>query len=261
MPYTVAKNDKGEFCVYKADAEGKAAGETLGCHPDAEKAGAQIGAIEHEEAGRGKRLFMRAFRADMEPVGATAIAATADGPMRFVASTEGVKRDGLDLKSGDWRLDNYRRNPVFLWAHDYWGLPIGRVDVSVDGKRLIADVTFDRDDPFAAQVERKYRAGFLNAVSVGWDTREEGNDLLDISAVPVPGDPDALKLDQVRALTDLLHEVQNAVRGAVPDRESRLAGGVDDMNADEKPAARQVVDDLVTTALADILAKLQVIGR
>lgn len=127
------------------------------------------------------------------------------GPIRFVASTEGVKRDGLEIKADSWELENYRRNPVFLFGHDYMGsrLPIGRAEVNVEGKNLIASVTFDPDDEFARQVERKYRNGFLYAVSVGWDSRGDTNELLDISAVPVPGDPDALMERQIRGLASI----------------------------------------------------------
>ena len=137
------------------------------------------------------------------------------GPIRFVASTGGTKRDGLDLDQDRWMLGNYRANPVVLWVHDYFGerLPIGRAEVAIGEGRLIADVTFDQADAFAREVEGKYRRGFLNAVSVGWDevaANEAGEwvparslgravsedeiryDLLDVSAVPVPGDPGAL---------------------------------------------------------------------
>lgn len=140
-------------------------------------------------------------------------------PIRFVASTEGVARDGMVIAADGWDLANYEANPVILWAHDYGGrtLPIGRAEkVWVDGRKLMADVVFDQNDPFAVQVEQKYRNGFLSAVSVGWDTKEmqpaKGMDgapkvtraeLLDISAVPVPGDPKALKERQARALADL----------------------------------------------------------
>lgn len=142
-------------------------------------------------------------------------------PIRFVASTEGVARDGFVIEAAGWDLGNYRANPVVLWSHDYGGrtLPIGRADVELDGKRLMADVTFDPDDEFAQQVERKYRNGFLSAVSVGWNTVEvmppkgaQGApritraELLDISAVPVPSDPKALKERQIRALETLGRE-------------------------------------------------------
>lgn len=140
---------------------------------------------------------------------------TDTGPIRFVASAEGVKRDGLELKVEDWDLENYRKNPVVLWAHDYGGFasprpPIGRATVEVDTKArvLLADVVFDAGDPFAADIERKYRNGFLNAVSVGWDTYKSENnstrnELLDVSAVPMPGDPDALMERQRRSLANL----------------------------------------------------------
>lgn len=133
---------------------------------------------------------------------------TDTGPIRFVASTEGVKRDGKTLAVTDWTLDNYRANPVVLWAHDYWGerAPIGRADVLIDAERgaLISDIAFDQEDPFARSIESKYRRGFMHTVSVGWDPVKTAdgprNDLLDISAVPVPGDPDALMERQARGL-------------------------------------------------------------
>jgi len=135
-------------------------------------------------------------------------------PVRFTASSPGVKRDGKSLEMGGWNLGNYRRNPVFLWAHSYgmFGnvLPIGRADVTAEPERLVADVTFDQEDPFARQVESKYRRGFLHAVSVGWDENEvDGKvqyELLDISAVPVPGDPDALMERQIAGLRRMFEE-------------------------------------------------------
>ena len=127
-------------------------------------------------------------------------------PIRFTASTAGIKRDGLDLDMQDWLLDNYRKNPVFLWAHDYWGkyLPLGRVKAEVEGDRLMAEVVFDQNDDFARAVERKYRDGFLHTVSVGWNfvevDKKRKMELLDISGVPVPGDPDALMERQYQVL-------------------------------------------------------------
>ena len=151
-------------------------------------------------------------------------------PIRFVASTDGMARDGKALNPEDFHLDNFRRNPVFLWVHDYWGqhLPIGRVpNVEATGGQLLADVEFDQADEFARAVESKYRRGFLNAVSIGWQDVQEGkrtwHDLLDISGVPVPADPNALKLDEARALASLDLEIQGLLgqfaggnRGAIP---------------------------------------------
>jgi len=173
----------------------------------------------------------RFLRALVEESGETPVAQEGE-PIRFVASTGGVKRDGLDLDQERWMLGNYRANPVVLWVHDYFGerMPIGRAEVSIGEGALIADVTFDQEDAFAREVESKYRRGFMNAVSVGWDTvaadesgawvpvrslgrtvdeEEMRFDLLDISAVPVPGDPGAL-MERERA-------GWRSVRGAVDE--------------------------------------------
>ena len=157
-----------------------------------------------------EQTFIRAFCQRGEKPG------EAGSPIRFVASTEGVKRDGLDLRMEDWRLDNFRANPVFLWCHDMMGqnLPIGRVALVVEVDRLLADVIFDQADEFAKRVESKYRRGYLNAVSIGWNELRESEhwvrDLLEISGVPVPADPQALKADQARALRALGQDLLDA---------------------------------------------------
>jgi len=160
------------------------------------------------------------------------LAAAAPGtPIRFVASTDGMARDGKVLNPDDFQLANFRLNPVFLWVHDYWGqhLPIGRVpNVEAAGGQLLADVEFDQADDFARAVESKYRRGFLNAVSIGWQDVPEGkktwHDLLDISGVPVPADPNALKSDQARALRALLHDLESGHdRMAIPPHSTEKA--------------------------------------
>lgn len=146
-------------------------------------------------------------------------------PIRFVASTEGKKRDGKNLRSADWRFDNYKGNPVVLWCHQYMGqtLPIGRAEAGIDGDKAIADVVFDQEDAFARSVESKYRRGFLHAVSVGWNDVSEGgrvyHDLMDISAVPVPADPQALKMQSARAVYDVMAELEQMTEEIQDDAE------------------------------------------
>ncbi|MGQ0669336.1 MAG: HK97 family phage prohead protease [Actinomycetota bacterium] len=149
-----------------------------------------------------------------------------DAPLTFIAANEGDPGDGLDLAMEGADLARFRANPVFMWAHNYRQPPIGRaIDVRTEDTRLLADVEFDGNDPFAAQVEAKYRGGFLNAVSVGFDARQAVNaegepvsigffgpsepvrvtewELMEISAVPVPMDPAAL-VDSGRAAMRVL---------------------------------------------------------
>lgn len=158
---------------------------------------------------------------------ATTQDAKAGSSIRFKASTDGIARDKYIIDSDAWMLDSFRSNAVFLWVHDYMGqrAPIGRVEtVEMKDGALWADVVFDQEDEFARQVESKYRRGFLNAVSVGWDTHaaEPTNnpdiagritkaELLDISAVPVPGDPGALMERQKRALAVMAKEILDEI--------------------------------------------------
>jgi len=129
----------------------------------------------------------------------------------FTASAEGVNRYGFSLNRKRWKIDNFNSNPVILWMHMDYTPPIGRGRASLDSRGLRTDVTFDRSDSFAVKIENKYRSGFLNAVSVGfdfvdasgapvsrWDLtpdaiyNEVWYDLAEVSAVPVPADPQAL---------------------------------------------------------------------
>jgi HK97 family phage prohead protease len=148
--------------------------------------------------------------------------------IRFIASTSDVVRDGMIVEAAGWQLDNFKRNPVFLWAHNYFEPPIGTVkSIAIDGDNLIADVVFDQDDPEALRIERKYRNGILNAVSVGFNVIDyqpsQGQDapratkaeLLEISGVPVPADPNALAERQRKLFRSLALEL-----AAIPDDDS-----------------------------------------
>lgn len=138
-----------------------------------------------------------------------------DGIVQFIAATEGVKRDGNTLVNTGWQFDNFAKNPVFLFQHDYSQLPIGQhvkwAVTNDNGKNVLrvwsrfvsADIY-----PFAERVRMMYEKGFLRAVSIGWipleyepvrnaDGDQTGwkftkNELLEVSAVSVPADPDAI---------------------------------------------------------------------
>lgn len=167
-------------------------------------------------------------------------------PIDFVASTPGVKRDGLDLRANGWRLDNYHRSPVFQWCHDKTRPPLARVEARAEEK-LRARTYFDQEDDFARRVESKYRRGFLHAVSVGWDFVDaQGQrinasrlsmadirdrafyDLTELSGVPVPADPEALKESTRAGLRSLSRELVDLF----DDQESEHGGlDVDEVRA------------------------------
>ena len=76
------------------------------------------------------------------------------------ASTEVVDRDGEILKASGARLENYRKNPVVLWAHGRYQLPIGKaLWIKVDDNGLLFKPQFARTN-FADEVFYLFREGF-----------------------------------------------------------------------------------------------------
>ena len=130
--------------------------------------------------------------------------AAGDRVRRFVISTGSVDRDNDTISAAGWQLDNYRKNPVVQWAHDYKSLPIARaLHVGVENDKLVATAEF-ADHPMAETVLRMIDGGFLRATSVGFRpikramNEERGGydfqsqELLEFSVVPVPANPEAL---------------------------------------------------------------------
>jgi HK97 family phage prohead protease len=131
----------------------------------------------------------------------------------FVSSTESIDRYGDSIKVSGWKLDNYRRNPIFLWAHDHKSPPIGKtLDVHVEQSpvpALVQKVEF-ASYPFADQIFQLFKGRFLNSCSVGFIPLEKptpildeegrstggyaftSQELLELSAVPIPANPDCV---------------------------------------------------------------------
>ncbi len=89
----------------------------------------------------------------------------------FVASTPAEDR-ALDVVRQDWRLSNYRANPVILDNH-YGGRVVGRgekASVPADTKNLEILVRWDLDnpDPLVRSVGHQHLSGFRSAGSVGF---------------------------------------------------------------------------------------------
>ena len=134
----------------------------------------------------------------------------AAGPVTFVLSTDDVDRHGDVVSADGWRLEAYLQNPVLLWAHDYRHPAIGRAaSVWSEPHRLLAKMEF-APGAFAQEVAALYTSGFQRGVSVGfrpirWEERRDARtggflglryleqELLEVSAVPVPANRSALR--------------------------------------------------------------------
>lgn len=145
--------------------------------------------------------------------------------IRFVASDESLDRDGDIVTAAGWKLDNYLKNPVVLYGHNYYSLPVGKAEsVIIDpaARQLVIDVAFPaikdispEGEPsehalFVDSVYNLAKLGLLNAVSVGFrglktepildgDGHYTGRkfieqELMELSIVPVPANANAVAI-------------------------------------------------------------------
>ena len=185
-------------CVFKWSVMGKSDGTGV-----AATGAADAGAGQEEQGWQGKEM------------------GEDGGAMTFVASTEEVDRHGDVVSVSGWRLDAYRKNPVFLWAHDYSRPAIGRCTevwtaggeagrgTGVMSGALLAKVEF-APTGFAQEVAGLYRGGYQKGVSVGFrpvqfeerrhpqtgkflGIRFTEQVLLEVSAAPVPANENAVR--------------------------------------------------------------------
>lgn len=138
--------------------------------------------------------------------------------VEFVASTGAVDTYGTVLPPDRWELSRYARNGVVGYQHDiyYSDDPdnvIGRGEAYVEDGELRIRIFFEPAElnRKADKVYRKVLFGSINAVSVGflatapghWGRKDAGEDpevyyyngqeLMEVSVVNVPSNPDATK--------------------------------------------------------------------
>jgi len=94
----------------------------------------------------------------------------------FIASTATLDRYHEVIEPSGWRLDSYRRNPVFQNAHNYGDIlfTLGKALTTEvrsvgGGDALCQRIQFATEvNPVARIAYGLYKGGFLNAVSVGF---------------------------------------------------------------------------------------------
>jgi hypothetical protein len=131
-----------------------------------------------------------------------------NGTFDVIISTEDTDRSGEIVKQNGWELTNYKNNPIVLWGHDYYSLPVGVCTetyltesngvpaLGAKGVFLSAEI-----NPFAQQVRKLYEFGLGKGAGVGCTTSvgfipkefDENarntitkSELLEFSFVPIP---------------------------------------------------------------------------
>lgn len=130
------------------------------------------------------------------------------GSFRVIMTSDKKDRDGEIIKLDAWSFENFMKNPILIYGHNYYGLEnvIGRVDkIYLENNTWIAEGKFASmaANPKAQQVRRLYDEKILQAVSVGFivkgrdiadDSIITKAELLELSFVPIQSNPDAVSL-------------------------------------------------------------------
>lgn len=170
------------------------------------------------------------------------------GIYEVMVSTESVDRDGDIIRAAGGKFDNYLKNPVVLWGHDYHDLPIAKTLslTAVPGVGVKAKFQFPKRGlhPDADKIRDLWDSGFLNATSIGfiplksvnlnpsepWGPKEFVEwELLEFSVVNVPANAEALRLAMKQArvtgqtrVEDLPPSVVRALGNLVGELESQV---------------------------------------
>ena len=206
------------------------------------------------------------------------------GSFELMISTEAPDRDQDIVLAVGAQLDNYMKNPVVMYAHDYDDLPVARCTAieAIPGAGLKATMQFPPTglNPDADKVAGLWGAGFLNAASIGFvplqfiartgPNGEQPSDwwpeygciftqweLLEFSIVPVPANADALRLSK-RYNQKRGRVLSGANETALQNAIDLIQGVLDQLGSDPAPADAPVADDAgkqmseLAASLADI---------
>lgn len=201
----------------------------------------------------------------------------ASGPWDILISTDRLDRDRDTINQLGWRINDYMKNPVVMWSHDYHGftpaggVPIGATSkLAVDAQGLIATFNFRKpanEHDFVNVIRTAWDQEVLRAASVGFNPIERAEneaggiafnvqDLLEWSICAIPANADALRRSFESALKaagmDALLKIKSAKDAS---HEPHTEPTTDD------PSAATTDDDIELTAeqetaLANALAQL-----
>ena len=214
--------------------------------------------------------------------GARKVAETDKGKpiYEFIGVTEGIKRDRSTIRINGIDLKGLKRNPVFLWAHSYSAPPIGRIvkteKVKIDDVRALAfqvaplDLGVETEHTrFADMIWDMYAQGYMRTVSFGWNVLEadpifddqerwtggfdfKRTDALELSAVPVPADPEAVlskirkyKVNEETALDQFNVKTRNGIYV--------IQEANDDLGETREVEESEILDALVSVVIDEVV--------
>lgn len=136
---------------------------------------------------------------------------------KFIVNTEDVNSYGYRIITDGIDISQYEKNPVVLFMHNRGNYNptgdevIGKARLAKENNQLLAYITFDSENEFAAKIEKKVQGDFIRMCSMFADVVESSADqslilqgqryetvtkckLVEISIVDIGGNDDAIRL-------------------------------------------------------------------
>ena len=186
---------------------------------------------------------------------------------RVVASTEDSDRAWEIIKANWWDYKNFMKNPVIIANHVYKieNIVGKATSIYVIDNQLIIEWVFSESNPLWKLLADLYNEGMVKTVSVWFipKSRDESNkriitsaELLELSFVAVPCNPNALSLDQKQLLEkNWMLEKSPSFSGT---KKSENSGDLSDNNIDNS-WENSISNKEILNTLNDIKALLQIL--
>lgn len=169
----------------------------------------------------------------------------ADGKMLAIASDDSNDRmgDSLDIKK--WDLRNFKKNPVLLAGHinsPEYVIGVAK-KMRIEGNRLLFEPEFHKITELARNIGQMFKEEVLKAWSVGFmpgalmnpEDKDAKNELLEVSAVAVPANANALMAEAKAYTPEKLDEVKDWVGGEIKENKEDANETIsEELSDDEK---------------------------
>lgn len=182
---------------------------------------------------------------------------------KIIISTMNPDRGGDRVNPRGCHFENYMKNPVVMWLHDYRGataaagIPIAQcTGLTISDTDIIAEEPkFLENDVFAARVKNAWDQGFLRTASIGFapigepKTNEfKGLDfdqweLLEWSLVPIPMNAEASRVAKSFGFEELVEKGKHEIsQSEIKDEIDYLALMIDEagLSNDTRKAAQEL---------------------
>lgn len=180
-----------------------------------------------------------------------------EGILEAIITTSTKDRHGEEIVTSGISTENYMaNNPIVLYGHDYYGLPIGKTLKLIHQKNKIkAQFQLAIDEyPFAKTVNNMIQGGYLNTVSIGGIVKKWSEDyrtieemeMVEFSVVPIPANEQAVITS--RAFEDAAGKSLDTVKEEYQDfAHKTMLDKVKGLGKDEVKSAISVLTTLLAT--------------